>query len=49
MEIKHYWYLSYCELMITSHFEGENRALKEMRCLASPIHDALKLTEHSII
>jgi hypothetical protein len=43
MDIKHYWCSSNYEPMITSHFERENRTLKEIQCLASPIHNALKL------
>jgi hypothetical protein len=35
--------------MIISYFEGENKTLKEMLYLDSPIHDALKLIEQSII
>jgi hypothetical protein len=34
--------------MITSHFEGEKRTLKEIRYLVSPIHDALKLLISSL-
>jgi hypothetical protein len=36
------------ELMITLYFDGEKRTLKEMRCLVSPIHDALKLLISSL-